>query len=77
MIISTAYSALLLPYVAPEKIDDAENNTKKGILTRVTTFVSPLKAFVPRRLRRANGNTSRYYGVSLLGAGVFLGVVRS
>jgi hypothetical protein len=77
MIVSTAYSTFFLPYIAPDKtVPTTDSKTTGGaILNRMTSFLSPLKAFVPRRVTTRDGRTSRYYGVFFLGSGVFLGVV--
>lgn len=69
MIGATFYSLLFLPYIAPLKGEKMEQ--KKSL----ASIFGAGKLFVPTKIRLANGKTKRYWGVFLLGAGVFWGVL--
>ncbi|KAI9159003.1 hypothetical protein HJFPF1_07008 [Paramyrothecium foliicola] len=68
-IIAGIFARLTLPYISPESMND---NKKGG---KPSGFLAPLKILVPRRLRLANGSLKKHYGVTILCAGIFLGVL--
>lgn len=73
MLLSTFYSIFFLPYIPPSQKteSEAENSTMK----RAAGVLAPMKLFIPTRIVMPDGRIRRHYGVLLLGAGVFLGVV--
>lgn len=69
MIFSTLYTVMFLPYVAPPKSE--QESKKKGI----AGLMGPMKLFIPQKFKLPNGRVQLEYGVFLLGAGVFWGVL--
>jgi hypothetical protein len=69
--IACLYVSRALPYIARESMANGEGRSKK----RSTAFLGPVKILVPQRLRLANGQIKRYFGVIFLSLGIFLGVV--
>ncbi|KAH7031820.1 major facilitator superfamily transporter [Macrophomina phaseolina] len=69
MVFATIYALLFLPYVPPPKEDDAP---KKQGLAR---FLGPAKMLAPQQWRLPDGRITRQYGVPLLFAGIFTGVL--
>jgi MFS family permease len=70
MIISTLYTLVFLPYVAPSKVTD-ETIKKKSL----SSYFGPAKMFLPQKFRLPNGSIYAHWGIFLLGAGVFWGVL--
>jgi MFS family permease len=72
MLFSTTYTLFCLPYISPT-VQNTERNlrSKKDPIS----FFGPLHMFRPRRYRLPNGRISTHWGVFLLGAGVFWGVL--
>jgi hypothetical protein len=68
-IVAAIFAHLTLPYISPESMS---NGKKEG---NQSGFLAPLRILVPRRLRLANGTLRKHYGVTVLCAGIFLGVV--
>lgn len=71
-LIACVYVRFGLPYISPESM----SNKKPG-RQGIAGFFAPLKILVPQRMRSANGSIKKHYGVVILCAGIFLGVVRS
>lgn len=71
-LIACVYVRFGLPYISPESM----SNKKPG-RQGIAGFFAPLKILVPQRMRSANGSIKKHYGVIILCAGIFLGVVRS
>lgn len=78
LILSTILSGVFLPYIAPTPPaptvakDGAEAEKGDG----VWGFLSPLKVFLPRVVEKEDGGDGkRYWGLTLLGTGVFVGVL--
>lgn len=70
-IVATLYSFVFLPYIAAWKIEKTEKVQKKNL----SSIFGPAKLFVPTKIRLKNGQVKSYWGVFLLGAGVFRGVL--
>lgn len=71
MIIATFYTMFFLPYIAPTKMEQPEQANKKSF----AYIFGAAKLFIPTKIRLADGRMRRYWGVFLLGAGVFWGVL--
>jgi MFS family permease len=72
MIFSTIYTILFLPYVTPHTAESSPDHRKsKG----VSGFFGPARLFVPQKFQLQDGRIKRHWGVFLLGAGVFWGVL--
>lgn len=71
-LLSCTYVHFALPYISPESM----SNKKKPGPPGIAGFFAPLKILVPQRLRTSQGNIKKHYGVIVLCAGIFLGVVR-
>ncbi|KKY15404.1 putative major facilitator superfamily transporter [Diplodia seriata] len=72
MVFATLYAYLFLPYVAPPKQEEEKAGGKKQGLSR---FLGPARMLAPQRWRLADGRVVRHYGVPLLFAGIFTGVL--
>ncbi|KAL1638792.1 hypothetical protein SLS58_008606 [Diplodia intermedia] len=72
MVFATLYAYLFLPYVAPPKREAEKAGAKKQGLSR---FLGPARMLAPQRWRLADGRVMRHYGVPLLFAGIFTGVL--
>ncbi|KAH6603713.1 MFS permease [Trichoderma cornu-damae] len=70
-LISCAYVRVALPYISPESM----SNKKKAGQQGVAGFFTPLKILMPQRLRLSNGGIKKHYGIIVLCAGIFLGVL--
>ncbi|RFU79640.1 hypothetical protein TARUN_2581 [Trichoderma arundinaceum] len=70
-LIACVYIRIALPYISPESM----SNNKKPGQQSVAGFFAPLKILVPQRVRLSNGNIKKHYGVVILCAGIFLGVL--
>lgn len=70
-LISALYVRIALPYISPESMSDGNKPSRGGI----AGFLAPLRILIPQRLRLANGNLKKHYGVMFLCSGIFLGVV--
>lgn len=66
LVASTLFTGLFLPYIAPVK----KEGEKKGF--SLGAILGCLAVFVPRR---REGQKGRYWGLTLLGLGTFLGVL--
>lgn len=75
LVLSTFLSAFFLPYVAPVAVSAEEAAKAKGIWG----FLAPLRVFVPQVVKEENGGDgkTRFWGLTLLGVGVFTGVFAS
>lgn len=71
-LIACVYVRFGIPYISPESM-----SSKKPGRQGIAGFFAPLKILVPQRMRLANGGIKKHYGVIILCAGIFLGVVRS
>ncbi|KAM0451182.1 hypothetical protein ACHAPV_010097 [Trichoderma viride] len=69
-LIACVYVRFGLPYISPESM----SNKKPG-RQGIAGFFAPLKILVPQRMRSANGSIKKHYGVVILCAGIFLGVL--
>lgn len=72
LILSSFLSFFFLPYIPPPTapVDDDANKPKPK--TGWFGFLAPLKVFIPTRL---DDSSRRYYGLLLLGVGIFMGVL--
>ncbi|KAL7809367.1 hypothetical protein V8C44DRAFT_350543 [Trichoderma aethiopicum] len=70
-LLSCTYVHFTLPYISPESM----SNKKKPGPPGIAGFFAPLKILVPQRLRTSQGNIKKHYGVIVLCAGIFLGVL--
>lgn len=70
-LLSCTYVYLALPYISPESMSNKKKPGPQGI----ASFFAPLRILVPQRLRTINGGIKKHYGVVILCAGIFLGVV--
>jgi len=70
-LIGTAYVWLALPHIPSESVS---GNTKPGV-KGVGGFFAPLKVLAPQRVVLQSGVMVKHFGVTILCAGVFLGVV--
>ena len=68
-LIAGTFARLALPYIPP-----STNKDKPG-QNGISGFLAPLKIMVPQRIRHASGKIGKHYGVILLCAGIFTGVV--
>lgn len=79
MIFATLYALTCLPYVPPPRSDDdskdadgGESSSKKGL----SRFLGPAKMLAPQKWRLPpNGRIANHWGVPLLFAGIFTGVL--
>ncbi|KAH8127697.1 hypothetical protein LI328DRAFT_164691 [Trichoderma asperelloides] len=69
-LIACVYVRFGIPYISPESM----SNKKPG-RQGIAGFFAPLKILVPQRMRLANGGIRKHYGVVILCAGIFLGVL--
>lgn len=69
-LIATVYVRLAIPYLPPSA-DAAGSKAPRG----VKGFFAPLKVLKPQKVRLANGQVKKHYGVFFLCSGVFMGVV--
>lgn len=72
MIFSTVYTLLFLPYVAPHRTAASSKTPKPRGLA---AFFGPARLFMPQKFQLPNGRIQNHWGVFLLGAGVFWGVL--
>lgn len=70
-LISCAYVHFALPYISPDSMSSKKKPGQQGI----AGFFAPLKILVPQRVRTSSGGIKKHYGVIVLCAGIFLGVV--
>ncbi|KAL5090201.1 hypothetical protein Trisim1_004721 [Trichoderma cf. simile WF8] len=70
-LISCAYVHFALPYISPESMSSKKKPGQQGI----AGFFAPLKILVPQRVRTSSGGIKKHYGVIVLCAGIFLGVL--
>ncbi|PTB65017.1 MFS general substrate transporter [Trichoderma citrinoviride] len=70
-LLSCTYVHFALPYISPESMSNKKKPGPQGI----ASFFAPLKILVPQRLRTPKGSTKKHYGVLILCAGIFLGVL--
>ncbi|GAA5934400.1 hypothetical protein JCM1841_000912 [Sporobolomyces salmonicolor] len=71
LVCSTILSGCFLPYIPPAVADESKS-TKSGASGG---FLTPLKIFTPRKIVKEDGSSSRWYGLTLIGTGSFLGVL--
>jgi hypothetical protein len=71
-LIACAYVRIGLPYISPESMSNKKKPGQQGI----SGFFAPLKILAPQRIRLSTGGIKKHYGVIILCAGIFLGVVR-
>lgn len=69
-LIACVYVRFGIPYISPESM-----SSKKPGRQGIAGFFAPLKILVPQRMRLANGGIKKHYGVVILCAGIFLGVL--
>ncbi|KAL6894855.1 hypothetical protein GGI43DRAFT_424697 [Trichoderma evansii] len=69
-LIACVYVRFGIPYISPESM----SNKKPG-RQGIAGFFAPLKILIPQRMRLANGGIKKHYGVIVLCAGIFLGVL--
>ncbi|KAL7920711.1 major facilitator superfamily domain-containing protein [Trichoderma austrokoningii] len=69
-LIACVYVRFGIPYISPESM----SNKKPG-RQGIAGFFAPLKILVPQRMRSGNGSIKKHYGVVILCAGIFLGVL--
>ncbi|KAF3764078.1 hypothetical protein M406DRAFT_259543 [Cryphonectria parasitica EP155] len=67
---SSIYGALFVPYIDPKTLADGDTRSKG-----IKSVFRPLKVLVPQKLRLPDGRPFRYYGVTFLVLGVFMGVL--
>ncbi|ATY59548.1 Major facilitator superfamily transporter [Cordyceps militaris] len=67
-LVSCVYVLVSLPYIPPPVRTDKSSKSSGG-------FLAPLRILAPQKLRLASGQMSKHYGVVLLCAGIFLGVL--
>ncbi|KAL7935902.1 hypothetical protein V8C35DRAFT_264092 [Trichoderma chlorosporum] len=70
-LISCIYVHFALPYISPESMSSKKKTGQQG----VAGFFAPLKILVPQRMRTSSGSIKKHYGVIILCAGIFLGVL--
>ncbi|KAF4534420.1 MFS transporter [Lasiodiplodia theobromae] len=70
MAFATLYAYLFLPYVPPPKAD-VVSEKRQGL----SRFLGPAKMLAPQRWRLPDGRVTRQFGVPLLFAGIFTGVL--
>lgn len=70
MAFATLYAYLFLPYVPPPKAD-VVSEKRQGL----SRFLGPAKMLAPQRWRLPDGRITRQFGVPLLFAGIFTGVL--
>lgn len=70
-LLSCVYIHFALPYISPESMSSKKKPGQQGI----AGFFAPLKILVPQRVRTSSGRIKKHYGVIILCAGIFLGVV--
>lgn len=70
-ILSTLYVRIALPHIAAESLSSGSKAGSKGF----AGFFAPLKILAPQNIILEGGEVRKHYGVLLLCAGVFLGVV--
>jgi hypothetical protein len=72
LVLSTLLSALFLPYIVPQPVVDSSDKKSSG---GIAGFLAPLKVFLPRVIEKEDGgDRKRYWGLTLLGIGTFIGV---
>lgn len=71
MVFATLYALLFLPYVPPPKRSENERSEKKGL----SRFLGPAKMLAPQKWRLPDGRVKKQFGVPLLFAGIFTGVL--
>ncbi|TLD30929.1 hypothetical protein PspLS_02947 [Pyricularia sp. CBS 133598] len=69
-LIAMVYVRLSIPYLPPSA-DAAGKKAERGI----KGFFAPLKVLKPQKVRLANGQVKKHYGVFFLCCGVFMGVL--
>ncbi|TLS30059.1 hypothetical protein PpBr36_02807 [Pyricularia pennisetigena] len=69
-LIATVYVRLSIPYLPPSA-DAAGKKAPRGI----RGFFAPLKVMTPQKVRLANGQVKKHFGVFFLCCGVFMGVL--
>ncbi|KAH6880391.1 hypothetical protein B0T10DRAFT_609499 [Thelonectria olida] len=70
-LLAGTYARLALPYIPPEQLLDGKTPGQQG----AAGFLAPLRVLAPQRLRLANGNSRKHFGVVFLCMGIFLGVL--
>lgn len=70
MAFATLYAYLFLPYVPPPKAD-VVSEKRQGL----SRFLGPAKMLAPQKWRLPDGRITRQFGVPLLFAGIFTGVL--
>ncbi|UKZ52995.1 hypothetical protein TrVGV298_006782 [Trichoderma virens] len=70
-LLSCAYIHFALPYISPDSMSSKKKPNQQGI----AGFFAPLKILVPQRVRTSSGSIKKHYGVIILCAGIFLGVL--
>ncbi|GAA5896398.1 hypothetical protein JCM5296_002721 [Sporobolomyces johnsonii] len=72
LVCSTILSGCFLPYIPPTAADESGLTKSSGAFSG---FLAPLKIFAPRKVEKEDGSSSRWYGLTLIGTGSFLGVL--
>ncbi|KAK4686960.1 hypothetical protein P7C73_g3162, partial [Tremellales sp. Uapishka_1] len=70
LVFCTIFGSLFLPYIDPR----AANTESMAKAPKKTSFLAPLKLFIPRK-KEVDGRLKRDYNLLLMGAGAFLSVL--
>lgn len=70
-LLSALYVAMVVPYIDASTISSAKKARGQGI----SQLFTPLRVLLPQRILSRNGTVTKHYGLMVLCAGIFLGVV--
>ncbi|KAK4678850.1 hypothetical protein QC764_310670 [Podospora pseudoanserina] len=70
-LLSTLYVAMVVPYIDASTISSAKKARGQGI----SQLFTPLRVLLPQRILSRNGTVTKHYGLMVLCAGIFLGVL--
>ncbi|KAK0736536.1 major facilitator superfamily domain-containing protein [Apiosordaria backusii] len=70
-LLSTLYVAVAVPYIDASTI----KNGKKGQSQGISQLFTPLRVLLPQRILSRKGSVTKHYGLMVLCAGIFLGVL--
>ncbi|KAL7947073.1 major facilitator superfamily domain-containing protein [Trichoderma barbatum] len=70
-LLSCVYIHFALPYISPDSMSSKKKPGQQGI----ASFFAPLKILAPQRVRTSTGSIKKHYGIIILCAGIFLGVL--
>ncbi|KAK0667085.1 hypothetical protein QBC41DRAFT_366416 [Cercophora samala] len=70
-LLSTLYVAIVVPYLDASTTHSGNKPRSQGI----SQFFAPLRVLLPQRILSRNGSIKKHYGLTVLCAGIFLGVL--